>query len=281
MNNNKVQYRVGTMGKDKNTLTVSLRSGSESQTKTLSREDLNQTADHVENFDELLQRMKQMIEDGNARIEAKIDSSNASLVNEMSTLRNEVQQLKTDCVRDFNQLRKSQTNIDDQIQRNKDAVDRASKSNDLLLIGVPYSPAENTNVLVKQMSATLGYTDSDAPPVYTKRLARFPIAVGATPPILLQFAFKASRNDYFLRYLARKNLSLSDLGFEGGKRVFLNENLTKSARNIKGIALKLKRSGHISNVFSKAGIVFVKPMGDVAAQPIFDVTQLTDYGHHT
>lgn len=270
---------MGKDNKEKSVLALPLGTGGENQNKKRSRDDLDQTDDQVETFDVLLMRMKQLIAEGNARIEQKIDSTNAALVNEISSLRDEVHQLKADCARDFGQFREVQTKTEMDVRRNKDAINRLAKSDDLILTGVPYNSTENTNNIAKMLSTAIGYSESDCPPVFTKRLARTPITTGASPPILLQFAFRASRDDFFHRYLLNKNLNLNQLGFDVDKRVYLNENLTESARNIKGIALKLKSSGRIRNVYSKDGTIYVKPNEGDVAQPIFDVEQLTEYGY--
>ena len=270
---------MGKDGKEKPTLALPLGSSGENVNKKRSRDDLDQTDDQVEGFDVLLLRMKDLIAEGNARIEQKIDVNNAALVNEITSLRKEVHQLKADCARDFKQICDVQAKTEMDVRRNKDAVNRLAKSDDLILTGVPFSATENTNNIVKLLSAAIGYCESDCPPVYTKRLARTPIAAGSSPPILLQFAFRASRDDFFFRYLSKKNLNLNQLGFDVDKRVYLNENLTESARNIKGIALKLKSGGRIKNVYSKDGTIYVKPNDGEAAQPVFEVGQLTEYGY--
>lgn len=279
MNNRQTRAAVGGKdGKDKSTLVPPLGVGGENHNKKRSREDLDHMEDSVESFDDLLIRMKQLIADGNAKIEEKIDSNNAALVNEISSLREEVHQLKADCYLDFGKLSEMQVKTDTAVRKNKDAVNRLAKSNDLILSGIPYNPTESTNVIVETISAALGYCEPNYPLVFSKRLARAPIAVGSTPPVLLQFAFKACRDDFFFRYLSKKNLNLGLLGFGVDKRVYLNENLTESARSIKGVALKLKSGGRIQNVFSKDGTIFVKPLGDDAAVPVFDVEDLTKYG---
>lgn len=271
--------RAVTMGKDKNpALALPSGSTSDSQNKKRSRDDLDRTDEHVENLDELLVRFKQLIDDGNAKIQKQIESTNAALVTEISTLRNEVHQLKNDYARDFSQLSETSGKTEMNVQRNKDAIAKLPKVVELILTGVPYHQRERTDVIMQRLSAVLGFDDEDTPLVYAKRLARNPIAVGATPPILLQFAFKAARDDFFHRYLSKKDLNLNQLGFDVNKRVYLNENLTDVARNIKGLALKLKRSGKVLNVFSKDGTIFVKPIGDAVAQPIFNVDQLTCFG---
>lgn len=284
MNPNKALTRLALtrMGKDKSTLALPVGSkgstSSDNQNNKRSREDLDRTDDEVESFDQLLVRIRQMIEDGNAKIERKIESSNEALVTEISTLRDEVNQLKIDYARDFNELSESHAKTADEVRRNKDAAGKLLKSNDLILSGVPYCPTEKTEDILQKVAVALGYGDSDVPPVFTKRLARVPIAAGATPPILFQFAFRASKDEFFQRYFSAKKLSLLHLGFDVDRRIYMNENLTEAARNIKGAALKLKRSGHLRNVFSKDGTIYVKPLEDVPAQPIFDLDQLAVFG---
>lgn len=281
MNNNRALTRaaVTKMVKDKPTLVVPVGStSSDNHNKKRSREDLDQTDDDVESFDQLLVRIKQMIDDGNAKIESKIESSNAALVSEISTLRDEVNQLKVDYARDFHALSESHTKTAEEVRRSKDVAGKLLKSNDLILTGVPYNPTEKTDEILQKIAASLGYGDSDAPPVFTKRLARAPIAAGSTPPILLQFAFRASKDEFFHRYFRAKKLSLLHLGFDVDKRIYINENLTESARHIKGAALKLKRSGHLLNVFTKDGTIYVKTLEDVPAQPVYDSEQLADFG---
>lgn len=239
---------------------------------------MDKTEEQVESFDSLLVRIKQMIDDGNAKIEQKIEFINNAVVCEISNLRDEVQQLKADYGRDIERLNEAQAIVELDVQKNKDAVNRLLKSNDLILTGVPFSPTENTDGVVQKVAVALGYCETDYPLVHTKRLARAPIVTGSSPPILIQFAFGASRDEFFQRYFSRRNLNLTQLGYEVDRRIYINENLTESARRIKGIALKLKNCGKIHHVYSKSGTIFVKPTEDVPALPIHFVDQLTKFG---
>lgn len=274
--------RATTVAKDKPTAALPFGSNDDNDNKKQSREHLDRVDAHVGNFDDLLFRLKQLIDDGNSKLEERIESSSNALCNEISTLRKEVHQLKAEYAQDFDQLseRHAKTEID--VRKNKDSISRMPRSSELILTGVPFYKTENTSSLLRKVSSVLEYHDTDGPLVYTKRLARFPIADGANPPILLQFAFKAARDDFFHRYFLKKGLNLNQLGFDVDKRVYLNENLTDSARNIKGVALKLKRSGKVRNVFSKDGTIFVKPNdGNAPVQPIFHVDQLKDVVFNT
>lgn len=281
MNQNRALTRAALikMGKDKSTPTLTVGpTSNENQNKKQSREDLDRTVADVENFDQLLFRIGKMIDDGNAKIERKIEASNATLVNEISTLRDEVNQLKIDYARDLTALKESHAKTAEEVRRNRGAVGNLVKSNDLILTGVPYCPTEKTNEVLRKIAVVLGYSESDVPLVFTKRLARVPTTTGATPPILFQFAFKAAKEEFFRRYFSVKNLSLLHLGFDVDKRIYLNENLTDSARSIKGAALKLKRNGRIQNVYSKDGTIYVKPLDDAPAVPVLDLEQLADFG---
>lgn len=276
MNPNSTLTRATKMSKS--TLALSTRSNSENQNKKRSRDDLDKCEDQTETFDSLLIRIQQMIDDGNRKIEKKIEASNDDIVGVISTLRDEMHQLKADYARDFSRLNESHVRMETDVQKNQDAVNRLQKSKDLLLTGVPYNPSENMDVMMQKVAVALGYDDTDTPLVYTKRLARAPIVAGATPPILLQFAFRASRDDFFHRYFTKRNLNLNHLGYNADRRIYINENLIESDRRIKGIALKLKHCGKIRHVFSKDGIVYVKPSDNVPALPIYFVDQLAEYG---
>lgn len=237
-----------------------------------------QAGQQVQSLDDLFVRIQRMIDDGNDKIEEKIDCSNKSLVYEISTLRNEVQKLKADCTHEFQRLSVSFDKTEQDVRRNQNSIGRIEKSHDLILAGVPYSATEKTDAFLRKVAYAIGYSDPDVPIVFTKRLARIPVVAGATPPILVQFAFKAARDEFFFRYLSKRNLNLLQLGFNVNRRVFLNENLTESARRIKGTAIKLKKDGLIQNVFTKDGVIYVKSKANLPAQPVLSLDQLGSFG---
>lgn len=267
-------------GKEKSTNSLSMPSASsDNPNKKRSREDLSQIDEETDSFDRLLDRIREMIDEGNTKLEKKIDSTKKDVVAEISSLRNEMNQLKIDHARDFQGLSEVQSKLAEEVRKNKDMAGKLLKSNDLILTGVPYCSDENTDDMLLRVAAALGYGESNIPLVFTKRLARAPIAAGSTPPILFQFAFRAAKDEFFQRYFAGKKLSLLHLGFAVDRRIYFNENLTESARNLKGAALKMKRSGHIRNVFSRDGTIFVKPLDDIPPQPIFELNQLAVFGN--
>lgn len=237
-----------------------------------SRDELDKTDDEVQTFDELLTRMKQMFDETNSRI----DSCKSDLQSEFATLREDVQTFKDRCTVEINNLSDALVKTQNNVNLNHERHLKSSKSYDLLLSGVPYQQHEDLLGFVKRASAALGYDERELPLIYSKRLARPPIVAGSTPPILLQFAFRAARDDFYFRYLSSHNLSLIHLGFNVNKRVYLNENLTEQARAIKSAALKLKKSGKIHSVYTKDGFIYVKAAEGGEARAVNSLEQLVE-----
>lgn len=196
---------------------------------------------------------------------------------EISTLREDVQQFKLECTNNINRLSTSFTKIRADVHLNSERIRATEKSNDLLLAGVPYVTNEDVDTIIRKIAITLGYAEHNMPLIYSKRLAKIPIATGATPPIVLQFAFKFARDDFYRRYFSMRNLSLSHIGFNVVKRIYINENLTEEARKIKGKAINMRRSGALHAVYTKDGCVFVKPSKDDDAVLVRSMENLSEF----
>lgn len=235
-------------------------------------ENMNKSDSQIDSYDDLVSRMQCMFDAANAKIEDKIDTCVEELKSEISDLRDEVQRLKDECGRDIDNLAESVSQLKKDVNFNRGCIERAGRTNELLITGVPYTPDECLSVFVQKLSTVLGY--QDVPLIQPKRLARSPIAAGSTPPILMQFAFNISRNEFYSRYLATRNLSLLHLGFNVNTRIYINENLSEDARRIKVAAIKLKKTGKLHNVFTRDGIVFIKLHEGAAALPVQTIDQL-------
>lgn len=190
---------------------------------------------------DILSKIEQMFAASYAKIEAKIDSSNSKLEQRIGGVETMLTALKRECTENINSLSKTVTEVRCEIQSTAQRMDRFEKANDLIISGIPYSTNENLGQLFYILAKALAYNDLDRPIVDLKRLMRLPIAAGATPPIVCQFAFKNARDAFYGRYLKARNLTLRHLGFDSDLRVFLNENLTQHARDIRTYAVKMKK----------------------------------------
>lgn len=141
---------------------------------------------------------------------------------------------------------------------NANAIARSNLSNDLIISGVPFTENEDLLHYFRCWCKTMGYADGNVPYVDIRRLSRTPLNAGNIYFILVQFAITNQRNDFFSCYLRNQSLNLNQIGFQTYKRVYVNENLTPTARKIKSKAIELRKAGKLAKVFSRAGEIFVR-----------------------
>lgn len=228
-------------------------------------------------LDNLLKEVHQLFSDGHLTLSSQIEGCVSSLRKELFVMREDVRTLKSDIASGLNELSATVSSAEQNVSANKEANKRLEKASDLLLTGVPFSTNEDLREGFRKVAVHLGYDDECLPKVYTKRLSNRPLPVGSTSPVLYQFAFKSARDDFFRRYLSKMDLTLLNLGFNSCKRIYLNENLTYQALQVRRSAVFLRSVGKLSRVQVKDGIVHVKRITDQRANPIYSLGQLTVY----
>lgn len=237
------------------------------------RDDTVTPAGAEENSD-LLQKIKEMFEASNSKIEAKIDASVSMLEQRITSVEKQFSIFRSDCAANLNKLSTAITEVRNGVTAVSHRMDRLEKANDLLISGIPYAVNENLQNMFRNLASCLGYTDPDLPLVDLKRLMRLPITPGSSPPIACQFVFKNVRDEVYKRYLKSRNLTLRIVGFESDQRIYFNESLTPHARSIRTEAIKLKKNGTLLKVFTRNGIVYVQHKDRSEAEPINSVDQL-------
>lgn len=224
----------------------------------------------VESLDDLLARLQSRFDETDKNIDENVNR----LQNEIITLRTDIQDFKAKCSADVKRLSESVDVLRSDVSLDRERIIYTEKANDLLLSGVPFTAAEKLDRVVAMVADALGYDDGNSPLIIAKRLARNPIKPGSSPPIALQFAFKFARDDFYVRYLKTRNLTLQHVGFNVNKRIYLNENLTELGRKIKSQAINLKKSGKLHSVYTRDGAVFVKTDEKDDPQMIYSLEQL-------
>lgn len=182
-----------------------------------------------------------------------------SLTARMDKLETEIRadlvKLREDNNRTFDEIRAS---IDQTVFDTAQALDRASRTNDLIVSGVPYVHGENLLNYFSSWCRALGYANNFVPLVDMRRLVKGSASDGMVYIILIQFAITTQRNEFYGRYMKSRSLSLSQIGLSSNKRIYVNENIGPATRTIRAKALALKKSGMLSSVFTKDGIVYVR-----------------------
>lgn len=210
--------------------------------------------DDVSTLGDLWTKIQGLFEDTNSRI----DSCKVELEHRITSVETKLTELKTECSVSVKQISELLDETRTDLTAVSNQLDRFERAHDLLINGVPYSQTEDLQMVFKMIAAKLGFNASDTPIASLKRLSKQAITVGTSPPILCQFAIRNQRIELYGRYLRSRNLSLRDLGFENNNRIFLNENLTPLAREVRSKVLKLKKQGKLHQVYSRDGIVFVR-----------------------
>ncbi|KAL9698922.1 hypothetical protein quinque_002363 [Culex quinquefasciatus] len=159
--------------------------------------------------------------------------------------------------------------IDDLWSKIEAKLDNFKQDLDKRIDGLEDSPGSNENLVAMFgfIVTRLGCDESKIPLASLARLAKSPIAVDSTPPIICEFALRADRNAFYASYLNHRDLNLSHIGFQNTNRIYVNENLTKEDREIRAAALRLKKEGKVQKVYSRNGIVYAKGRGNAPAEP--------------
>ncbi|EAT42171.1 AAEL006284-PA [Aedes aegypti] len=173
------------------------------------------------------------------------------------------------------QLDKSISDLNRSVQANKEAIHSTAST----LSRSQYSN-ENLMEYFDIWCNQLGY--SSTPLVDIRRLSKQPMTVGKSYKILLQFAeIINQRCDFYYKYIRTRTLTLDQIGFKSNDRIFVNENLTPIAREIKNKALLARKDGKLQAVFSRNGEICIKKTVEAGVIPISSVDHLNNIIHQS
>lgn len=232
-----------------------------------SREDENM---EIQTLTDLWTNMKQLHAESTSRLEEKLDDFKLSI----DGLEAKFESLQKEIEGKVGSIKEAVVVVQADLSQTSEKVDRLEKLNELILSGIPFLENENLAEMFQAVAAYLGYGPQHLPLVDLKRLAKPPIVIGTSPPIMCQFALRNSRDEFLRRYLTSRNLTLRNVGFEVDSRIFINENLTPMAREIRAAALKLRKAGRLQQVYTRDGVVFVRRQGSSKPEAIESKDQL-------
>lgn len=227
---------------------------------------------HLSTLDGLLKKVLHLCEIECSTVRSKFQDSVSDIRNQISIVQNEIASLQTVYLQNVKKIAASVSAIEKDLEKSR--KERINRSNDLIVSGIPYVPNENLNDMVQNIAQHLGYENNNLPIVYATRLPKRTRKYRETTPVLIQFVTNLSREQFFRRYLAKRDLSLQHVGFNSRQRVYINENLSTVDRQIWRYACKLRNDGKLVRVHLKNGIVLVKRSNDNHSTPIHSMKQL-------
>lgn len=178
---------------------------------------------------------------------------------EIRALRTEVNALKSTMTEQADHI--------DRLQTNANETEQYSRLSNLEIHGHPVSSNENLAVFLSDMAARLNI--SEFQPSEVLAIHRLPANRGAIPPIIVRFTSVRSKERWMD---ARKQLRLLPRSESGG-RLFFNDNLTRSNKELFWKARNKGRERHYSFVWVRNGRIFAKKN---EGSPLVRVNQISD-----
>lgn len=168
-----------------------------------------------------------------------------------------------------------------QTESRLDKMERLALSNELVITGIPYSQGENPSDVVGDIVNALNCNlkPADFSSIYRvalKKKQRKNPSGNVTAPIIIRFYFEDAKQHLMSSYFQRKGLNLTDIGFKTSSRIYINESLTKSNREIFSSAAQAKRLQKLHKYFTRRGLVYVQMAADSRAVCIESVGKLNE-----
>ena len=206
---------------------------------------------------------KTLIDDMRTEINTKIDNVKITLESKLDAVTTDIQALRTECAVKFKDHDVALLALNDRVDDVAASVGNLANRDELIISGIPYLQDEDLLKYFKAICKQLGLDERMSSMVDVKRLKVGSLNDGDNGLVLVQFALKNQRDNFYSTYLRKHNLQLSHLGFDSSHRVYVNENLTVPAQKLKAAAVRLKKAGKIFSVYTKLGVVYVRQSAGV------------------
>lgn len=205
----------------------------------------------------------------------KIDNLNGKIdevKKELVTVSNDIQALKVECAEKFRVADAALNIVNERIDHLQEAIGCLENRNELTIRGIPITNGENLCVYFEAICKHLSVRKPTAHIRRVKTTSR----AESGGLIIVEFALRNDRDDFYSAYLRKRDLKLRHVGLNSDQRIYINENLTVTARKLKVLALDLKRTGKLTSVFTRHGIVHVKKSPDDPPVAIYSQEDLTE-----
>lgn len=220
---------------------------------------------------------KTLIDNMRSEIHSKIDAVKTELDGKLNAVALDIQSLRVEYTAKFQTNSDALDTLNGKVNTVSSTVQNIENRNDLIINGIPYLKGEDLTVFFRAICKHLDIHGDAVPLVDIRRLKSGPLNDGDSSLVLVQFAMKNVRDDFYGAYLRKRELQLCHLGFDSTRRVYVNENLTLAVRKLKAAAIRLKKAGKLSSVYTKTGVVYVKPTSDARPVAVQSEEQLNAY----
>ena len=217
---------------------------------------------------------KAMIDDLRSDLHSKIETVKLELDNKLESVSQDIHTLRAECATKFSTHDSAMNTLNERVDRISSAVDKFENRNELIISGIPYMNGEDLCAYFRAICKQIDIGESAVPIVDVRRMKSRALKDGDESLVVVQFALKNACDNFYGAYLRRRNLQLNHIGVNSTRRIYVNENLAVSARKVKAAALRMKKAGKFSSVFTKHGTVYVKATMDGPTVAVHSEEQL-------
>ena len=172
-------------------------------------------------------------------------------------LKNDIKSVKDDCAAKFQHHDVALDLLNTRVDGMSQKIGALQNRNELIISGIPFKNGENLHGTLNAIGKHLALSDPTTLMAQTRRMKPGGKSDG-DGLIVVEFALKATRDEFYSAYLRKRDLKLRNIGLDSDRRVYINENLSIEARKLKSAALHKKKAGKLASVYTKDGIVYVK-----------------------
>lgn len=208
-------------------------------------------------------------------VASKLNELKQDMQNQIDEVKSDIEHLRASCVSESNTFRTDLGTVKNRVNSAAEAVCRLENRSDLIAVGIPYFANEDLRRYVSAISEAIGIEEWKVTHIQCKRLRSGRLSDGGRCLTLLQFTSVCLRDEFYSKYLTKRDLNLRHIGIDSTHRIYINENLTVNARLIKRAALKMRQENQLVSVSSKNGIVHVKRTADGPSIPVTSIEQLS------
>lgn len=165
-----------------------------------------------------------------------------TVADEIVTLKNEIKELKFQCLKNANSV----------------------VASDLRINGIPYVHGENLEGIFHDICNTINIPVPPLKSIFRLQNRNNKIVENSPDAVIIAKMMSPYDKNFFLKSLSnymklnKKNLMLNMLGFDSNKPFYVKENLTNSNYKILQNAVRLKKQNHLQSAYTYRGLVYVK-----------------------
>lgn len=210
----------------------------------------------------LMSDIKSEFSESHNKLVDKIDNISIKFDTEISALNNKIESYSSKVTTNIVNIESQLVMHSERISYAEDDFKRVALSNQLRILGFPFTTNENLRSIFDKIANEIGYEIQN--PVEVPTISRIPMRNKSTGEmtssgtILLEFIANQFKAKFFSMYLHKVPLKADKLGLPINTKVIISENLTKINAELFAAAKTMKRDKKIVQTFTDNGLVYIK-----------------------